>query len=124
MRDDVGGPERDLGPFATERAVAERLGAGEARGSLLAVPGDDGTSLYPLFQFHDRDGGWVIVPGLAEVMTALSEAGADPLTVAVWLTAETEGLGARTAIDHLRAGGDVSQILVLVAADRARWESR
>lgn len=124
------GPEEDLGPFYSTTGLTRRLGVsrqaldGRAdRHTLLALPGDDGSRLYPLFQFEERGGRLRVIAGLAPVLQALAAAGADPMSTAAWLTAKTDDLDGDTVVEHLRNGGSPEPVLTLVEADRLRWAS-
>ena len=123
--------EEDLGPFYSTTGLARRLDVTRqaldgrvGRHTLLALTGDDGTRLYPLFQFTEQNGRLEVIPGLADVMKRLAAADAGPMMTAAWLTAETPGLDhGQTAVEHLRAGGAVDQVLELAYAEISRWAS-
>jgi len=124
-------PEEDLGPFYSTTGLTRRLNVSRqaldgrvTRHTLLALPGDDGSRLYPLFQFTEENGRLEVIRGLAEVMQRLAGAEAGPMLTAAWLTSETAGLDeGRTVVEHLREGGGLDQVLELADADIARWAS-
>lgn len=121
-------PEEDLGPFYSTAGLARRLGVSRqvldgriARHTLLALLDDDGSRLYPAFQFVEVGGRLVVLPGLPEVMKALAKVDDEPIAIAAWVTAETGGLDdGATAIEHLRNGGAIEQVLDLIEADSQR----
>jgi hypothetical protein len=121
-------PEQDLGPFYSTTGLTKRLGVTRqaldgriARHTLLALPGDDGSRLYPAFQFIDAAGRLDVLPGLPKVMKALAAVDDEPIGIAAWVTAQTGGLDrGSTAIEHLRNGGDTGQVLDLIDADAER----
>jgi hypothetical protein len=68
----------------------------------------DGSVGYPVFQFEgDR-----ILPGIQNVVRALSPVAATSWTVASWLTSPSSDLGGKTPLDRLRRG-DVSDVTVV-----------
>jgi hypothetical protein len=126
----TGSPEEDLGPFYTTTGLCKRLGVTRqaldgriSRRTLLALAGDDGSRLYPAFQFTGKGTRLKVVPGFSKVMQALAEIDAEPIAIAAWVTADTNGLThGTTAIEHLRNGGSVDQVLDLVGSDAERLE--
>ncbi|HPB72271.1 MAG TPA: hypothetical protein PLX71_04760 [Phycicoccus sp.] len=121
---DTGALEEALGPFydtaglrrrlkITRQALASRVAAG----SLLAIPDETGRLLYPTFQF--RAGTAEVLPGVGEIVRAVTEAGADHLTCAMWLTALDPRLG-QPPIEGLRHGGG-DTVLRNLRADLDRW---
>lgn len=123
-----GSPEEDLGPFFSTSGLSRRLGVTRqaldgriTRRTLLALMGDDGSRLYPVFQFIGEGAHLKVLPGLPRVLKALAEVDDEPIAIAAWLTAETSGLDeGSSAVEHLRNGGAVEQVLDLVNVDAER----
>jgi hypothetical protein len=87
---------------------------------LLALRTADGDVVYPAFQVHDV----AIVPGLTEVLQALSAGSDDPWTWALWLqgTSSEERASASpcTSIELLIAG-EVDRVLRNAQHSAAAW---
>jgi hypothetical protein len=111
---------RQLGPIYTQGQVAELLGksrqAVSTNKALLRLEMRDGSIGYPVFQFEgDR-----ILPGIQNVVRALSPVAATTWTVASWLTSPSSDLGGKTPLDRLRRG-DVSDVTVIAKKLAAVW---
>jgi hypothetical protein len=111
---------RQLGPIYTQGQVAELLGksrqAVSTNKGLLRLEMRDGSIGYPVFQFEgDR-----ILPGIQNVVRALSPVAATTWTVASWLTSPSSDLGGKTPLDRLRRG-DVSDVTVIAKKLAAVW---
>lgn len=85
------------------------------RHEVLGVRTADERWIYPTWQVDDA----VVLPGLAEVLTAF--AGHPAWSVGVWLRTPREELGDRTPHEALVAGGDVTSVVDLAAVVAARW---
>lgn len=83
--------------------------------SLLGVPFRNGKFYYPTRQF--RDG--AVLPGLKDVLDALSVGDDDPETWALWMAGQPAD-GERTNWDELR-DGNVDLLVMLARRDAARW---
>lgn len=86
---------------------------------LLRVTTTDGVSLYPAFQFADGS----VMAGLPSLLETLLGSGADPWTVAHWLTARTENTDGLTAIEVLASDSDElrADLIRLARHDAAGW---
>lgn len=109
-----------LGPAYTQGQVAELLGKSKQAVStdkgLLRLEMRDGSVGYPVFQFEgDR-----ILPGIPNVVRALSPLAATSWTVASWLTSPSSDLGGKTPLESLRRG-DVSEVTVVANRLAAAW---
>src|SRR5918994_5806811 len=118
-------PWRELGPFYTTSGLARVLGGvsrqaieeRRRRRTVLALRTADGVWVYPAFQLDGRNR---VVPGLADVLERFRpETPDDEWMVAAFVAAPQPGLGERSIVEHLRAGGDPAQVLAL-ADQRAR----
>jgi hypothetical protein len=111
---------QQLGPIYTQRQVAQLLGKSKQAVStnkgLLRLDMRDGSVGYPVFQFEgDR-----ILPGIQNVVRALSPVAATTWTVASWLTSPSSDLGSKTPLERLRRG-DVSDVTVVAKRLAAVW---
>ena len=113
---------QQLGPVYTQGQVAELLGKSKqvvsTNKGLLRLDMRDGRVAYPVFQFEgDR-----ILPGIQNVVLALSPAAATTWTIASWLTNPSSDLGGKTPLERLRRGdvSDVTQVANRLAAAWAR----
>ena len=113
---------QQLGPVYSQGQVAELLGKSKQAVStdkgLLGLEMRDGRVGYPVFQFEgDR-----ILPGMQNVVRALSSVAATSWTVASWLTSPSSDLGGKTPLERLRRGdvSDVSRVADRLAASWAR----
>lgn len=100
---------RIIGPCYITASLARELGWSPAEVEaaavdlrLLALRTADDDFVYPAFQVHDG----AIVPGLAEVLQALSIGVEDPWTWALWLRgpSSAEQASPRSSIELLIAG--------------------
>jgi hypothetical protein len=120
-------PWAELGPFYSTTGFARVLGGvsrqavdeRRRRRTVLALRTADGAWVYPAFQLDERNH---VVAGLADILDRFHpRTPDDEWMVAAFLAAPQPGLGGRTAVEHLRDGGD-RQAVVDLAADRAaRW---
>jgi hypothetical protein len=114
------------GPWWGEARVAEalHLTPGElvrARREhrLLAVVFSDAQPYYPARQFvQGADGGWQVVPGLHETLTALAAGIEDPDTWAAWLAGEFEP---GTTVWEALTAWRTREIVALARRDVAAW---
>jgi hypothetical protein len=118
-------PWSDLGPFYSTSGLARVLGGvsrqaieeRRRRRTVLALRTADDVWVYPAFQLDDRNR---VVPGLADVLERFRPRTADDeWMVAAFVAAPQPGLGDRSIVEHLRSGGDVTQVVAL-ADERAR----
>lgn len=118
--------DRIVGPFYDTSGLTEWLGISKqalakraAAGSIVACRLSDsrGTWVYPTWQFT-ADG--TVLETLPEIWRELRDA-ADPWTAALWLCAPSDDLGGASAVDHLRSGGEPSDVLVNARAAATRW---
>lgn len=111
---------QQLGAVYTQGQVAELLGKSKQAVStdkgLLRLEMRDGRIGYPVFQFDgDR-----ILPGIPNVVQALSTVAATSWTVASWLTSHSSDLGGKTPLERLRRG-DVSEVTMIADRLAAAW---
>jgi hypothetical protein len=109
-----------LGSAYTQGQVAELLGKSKQAVStdkgLLRLEMRDGRVGYPVFQFEgDR-----ILPGIPNVVRALSPVAATTWTVASWLTSPSSELGGKTPLELLRRG-EVPDVIVVADRLAAAW---
>jgi hypothetical protein len=111
---------QQLGPVHTQGQVAELLGKSKQAVStgkgLLRLDMRNGSVGYPIFQFK----GDQILPGMQNVVLALSPVAATTWTVASWLTSPSADLGDETPLERLRRG-DVSDVTVAAKKLAAAW---
>lgn len=108
---------RLLAQDADDRAWADQVGSAYRQADVVALLGKtkqavsadaglvklemrDGTVGYPVFQFDGRR----VLPGVRDVVEALSPVVATPWTIASWLTSPHDYLDGARPIDALRAG--------------------
>ena len=117
-------PTEALGPYFDTPGLRRRLGVTRQaltgrvqRNTLLAVPADDGSLLYPTWQFTpDLEP----LPGLSEVLSALHRVAKDGLSKALWLATPQEPLGDVSAATWLAGAGDPATVVALAHADVER----
>lgn len=101
----------------SRQALAARVEAG----SLLACTTQDGSLVYPAWQFRP-DG--TTVPHLPALIKILRKSAATPWTVATWLRAPGgEAVNGMDAVSWLAGGGDPAPLLAEARDDAARWAS-
>lgn len=101
----------------SRQALAARVEAG----SLLACTTQDGSLVYPAWQFRP-DG--KTVPHLPALIKILRKSAATPWTVAAWLRAPGgEAVDGMDAVSWLADGGDPEPLLAEARDDAARWAS-
>lgn len=116
-------PKRDrIGPFYSSRRVESLLGVSRQAVSerarnhrLLRVTTSDGVKVFPSFQFKTSG----LRSNLVPLLKVLPGSGADPWTVAYWLTAPQANFNDRTAVEIVDAGEDAQRILLTLARDDA-----
>lgn len=120
-------PWAELGPFYSTTGIARVLGGvsrqaveeRRRRRTILALRTADGVWVYPAFQLDERNR---VVPGLADVLDRFRpQSPDDEWMVASFVAGAQPGLGGRTIIDELRAGGDLAPVLDLADERAARW---
>ncbi|WP_022885805.1 hypothetical protein [Glaciibacter superstes] len=111
-----------LGPFYSTQAVQRFLGvtrqAVQKRvrsGSLVRVVTQDGTSLFPAFQFRDARP----VQGLLEVVAELRRGTTDEYAIAQWLAIRDPASGT-SPLDRMVAG-QIAAVLSEAAHTAAAW---
>ena len=98
----------------TRQALHQRLKAA----SVLGCPLDDGSVVYPAWQFLDNG---ATLPGLAEVLKSLSSGTGDAWQIALWLSAPSEDLDGASVRDWLRANRSREPVLALARQSAAAW---
>jgi hypothetical protein len=117
-----------LGAFYSLNRVAELLGgvsrqavSERARSHrLLRVTTSDGVMVFPAFQFaHSR-----VRSNLIPLFEVLLGSGADPWTVAYWLTSPLDSFNGRTALEVVDSGTVAQRRLTNLARnDAAAWQA-
>jgi hypothetical protein len=117
----------ELGPFYSTAGLARVLGGvsrqaveeRRRRRTVLALRTADGVWVYPAFQLDGRNR---VVRGLADVLGRFRpETTEDEWMVAAFVAAPQAGLGDRSIVEHLRAGGALDQALALADDRASRW---
>src|SRR5690606_41701385 len=99
----------------TRQAVDER----RRRRTVVALRPADGSWVYPAFQLDDRNR---VLRGRPAVLARFHpRTPEDEWMVAQFLVSRQPGLGGRSIVDHLRAGGDLQPVPDLTADRAARW---
>lgn len=120
-------PWAELGPFYSTAGIARVLGGvsrqaveeRRRRRTILALRAADGVWVYPAFQLDGRNR---VVAGLADVLARFRPDGPDDeWMVAAFVAAPQPGLGGRSIVEHLRAGGATADALALADERAARW---
>lgn len=119
--------DESVGPFYDTATLIRWLGISKqavlkraASGTLIACQLADHrrTRAYPTWQFNaDR----TVIEHLPEVWKILRDGANDPWTAALWLCSPNRDLDGKTAVEHLRAGGDPAPVLASARDDAARW---
>ncbi|MDG5481992.1 hypothetical protein [Mycolicibacterium gadium] len=117
--DDVIGPFYDTAGLTrwldiSRQALHQRVKAA----TVLGCPLDDGTLVYPVWQFLNNGAS---VPGLAEVLKALHAGTDDPWQIALWLSAPNEDLDGMPAREWLRNNRSRQRVLALAHQTASRW---
>ena len=114
-------PNGELGPFFDTAGLCRRLGVTRQalngrvhRNTLLGVKADDGSILYPTWQFTPD---MAVLGGLPELLRVLDAVAPDGFSKAVWLCAPQARLGGRSAAELLAAGADLEPLLQAAQAD-------
>jgi len=120
-------PWRDLGPFYGTSGLARVLGGvsrqaieeRRRRRTILALRTADDVWVYPAFQLDDRNR---VVRGLAQVLDRFRpKTPDDEWMVAAFVAASQPGLDDRSIVEHLRSGGDLTQVVALADERARRW---
>ena len=90
------------------------------RHGVLACPLDDGTVVYPVWQFLDNG---ATIPALADVLSALAEGTDDGWMMALWMRAPSDHLDGRRPSDWLRRGRDPQRVLAMARRAAAGWRA-
>lgn len=117
-------PTEMLGPYYDTSGLRRRLGvtrqalAGRVqRNTLLGVEADDGSILYPVWQF-DRD--MKVLAGLSAILQELHRVAIDGFSKAVWLATPQEELSNKSSAEWLASSGDTEHVRRLAEADVSR----
>lgn len=116
-----------VGPFYSTERVARLLGdisrqavSERARNHrLLRVTTADGLMVFPAFQFT----GTAVRTNLVPLLQILLGSGADPWTVAYWMTAPQEELGDKTALAVLDSEDEARRLQEIAKRDAAAWHA-
>lgn len=122
---DSADPTQTLGPYYDTGGLRRRLGGVKRqalegrrrRNTLLAVEADDGSLLYPTWQFTKDFG---VVEGLPAVLRELGKVAEDGFSKAVWLTTPQDALGGWTAAEWLAESGDPERVRAAAESDVGR----
>lgn len=117
-------PTEMLGPYYDTSGLRQRLGvtrqalAGRVqRNTLLGVEADDGSILYPVWQF-DRH--LKVFAGLPAILQELHRVATDGFSKALWLCTPQDDLDQKTSAQWLAESGDAERVRRLAEADVAR----
>lgn len=122
-------PWTELGPFYSTSGIARVLGDvsrqaiedRRRRRTILALRTSDGAWVYPALQLDERNR---VVAGLADVLARFRPDGPDDeWMVAAFVAAPQLALGGRTIVEHLRAGGAVTDAVALADERAQRWSA-
>ncbi|MFT4297317.1 MAG: hypothetical protein QM582_18100 [Micropruina sp.] len=120
-RDD---PTQALGPYYDSAGLQRRLNVTRQalhgrveRNTLLGVEADDGSRLYPVWQFGAD---MRVLHGLPPVLQELDRVAEDGFSKAVWLVEPSPELGGVSAAQWLAEGRDAAVVLSLAHTDVER----
>lgn len=117
--DEVSGPFYDTAGLSRWLGISRQaLHQKVARHAVLACPLDDGSTVYPTWQFLDSG---ATIPSLAEVLATLAEGSDDAWMVALWMRAPSENLDGERPCDWLRNGGDPQQVIAMARQAASSW---
>lgn len=88
------------------------------KGTLLMCRLQDGTRVYPAWQFRNNR---TTVPHLAEALKILRVGAESPWTVATWLRTPLSKLDGVDPVSWLDRGGEPEAVLAVARADADRW---
>lgn len=119
-----GDPTSELGPYFDAAALQRRLGftmqelnAQVHRNTLLGVETDEGSVLYPMWQFHPD---MTVLEGLPQLLRILHQTAPDGFSKAAWLAAPQARFGGRSAAGLLAEGAERGPLLAAARADVER----
>lgn len=117
-------PTESLGPYYDAAGMARRLGVTRQalsgrreRGTILAVEADDGSFLYPTWQFTDD---FELIDGLRPVLKTLHAVAQDGFSKAVWLCTPQRPLRDQSAARWLTDGRNPATVHSLAQAEVKR----
>jgi len=117
--------DRLTGPFYDTPGLTKWLGVSRQalddrtkKGTLLMCPLQDGTRVYPAWQFRDNT---TTVPHLIEALKILRAGAESPWTVATWLRTPLAKLAGVDPVSWLDRGGEPEAVLAIARADADRW---
>lgn len=87
-------------------------------GAVLGCPLDDGTIVYPAWQFQPNGSSLV---GLSDVVKILKSGTNDTWQIALWICAPNSALADMSPRDWLQQGRPLERLLQLAARTAARW---
>jgi hypothetical protein len=117
--DEVTGPFYDTTGLTTWLSVSRQaLHQRVKGGSILGCPLDDGSIVYPAWQFLDNG---AIVPGLSDLLKVLGPATNDTWQMALWLSAPNDELDGSAPRDWLRSNRSREPVVTLAKQTAARW---
>ncbi|HEX7322018.1 MAG TPA: hypothetical protein VF299_03650 [Mycobacterium sp.] len=117
--DEVSGPFYDTAGLSRWLEISRQaLHQKVARQAMLACPLDDGTVVYPTWQFLDSG---ATIPSLAEVLATLAAGTDDAWMIALWMRAPSENLDGDRPSDWLRNGGDPRRVIAMARQVASSW---
>jgi hypothetical protein len=117
--DEVTGPFYDTTGLTTWLSVSRQALHQRLRGgSILGCPLDDGSIVYPAWQFLDNG---AIVPGVSDLLKVLGPATNDTWQMALWLSAPNDELDGIAPRDWLRSNRSREPVVTLAKQTAARW---
>ena len=117
--DEVSGPFYDTSGLTrwleiSRQALHQRV----TRHTVLACPLDDGSVVYPTWQFLDSG---ATISSLAEVLTTLAEGSDDAWMSALWMRAPSDDLDGDPPSEWLRQGRDPQPVIVMARQVASGW---
>jgi hypothetical protein len=117
--DEISGPFYDTSGLTRWLGISRQALHQKVKGhAILACPLDDGTLVYPTWQFLDSG---VTIPSLADVLSTLSEGTTDAWMIALWMQAQSEQLDGHRPSEWLRQGSDASRVTSMARHVAGAW---
>jgi hypothetical protein len=117
--DEISGPFYDTSGLSRWLGISRQaLHQKVARHAILACPLDDGSVVYPTWQFLDSG---ATIPSLAEVLATLAEGTDDAWMIALWMRAPSENLDGERPSEWLRKGRDPQRVIAMARQVASSW---
>lgn len=119
--DEVSGPFYDTSGLTRWLGISrQRLHQKAAKHAVLACPLDDGSLVYPTWQFLPNG---ATIPALADVLSTLADGTDDAWMMALWMQAPSEQLDGHRPSEWLRKGRDPQQVIVMARDVASNWRA-